>query len=287
MVNYTLATAAILEQAKQEEEMLPLRNAQCRSRFYFHNRPTEVVCLFFHGFTAGPYQFEPLAKACYDAGYNVLIPRLPGHGQAGDWNWRQPPPLPTDPAVYQRAVAEWVGIAKMLGDRLVVGGLSTGGTLAAWSALNYPHLVDRALLFAPFMGARFGWVDELIKHLPIYFEWFNKNASGNFGYKGFRLPALKLFLKMRDRCFKQVHRRPAPPMLMVCSEADQVTSRQKQQQFFQSAVRYQPQSWYYSFDKRYKIRHRMMTRIEGNRYEDLVVNLAKAYISQVEQEEEC
>jgi alpha-beta hydrolase superfamily lysophospholipase len=159
MIDYTVITTAIVEQVRHEEAMLPLKNAQCRSRFFFHSHPTSTVCLFFHGFTAGPYQFEPLGQACFEAGYNVLIPRLPGHGQAGEWNRHQPPPLPTQTRVYQHAVAEWIGIAKMLGDRVVVGGLSTGGTLAAWAALTYPKLVDRALLFAPFLGHKFQFVD--------------------------------------------------------------------------------------------------------------------------------
>ncbi|MGG6267486.1 alpha/beta hydrolase [Leptolyngbya sp. AN03gr2] len=282
MLNYALATAAIREQVRQEEADLPLKNGQCRSRFFFHARPTQTVCLFFHGFTAAPYQFEPLGQACFEAGYNVLVPLLPGHGKAGNWNRKQPPPLTSDPMVYHRAVAEWLGIAKMLGDRVVVGGLSTGGTLAAWAALTYPQLVDRALLFAPFLGHKFKPVDWLIKTLPIYFEWFNKDAPGNFGYNGFQMPALRLFLEMAEDTVKQAKRKPISPILMVCSESDRVTNRQTQRQFFQTVVQQQPRSCYHCFDKRYKIRHRMMTQMEGNQYEDWVIHLAKAYIAQEE-----
>lgn len=282
MPDYTLATAAILEQVQREEATLPLKNSMCRSRFFFHTHPTQTVCVFLHGFTAGPYQFEPLGRACFEAGYNVLVPRLPGHGQAGNWNRKQPPPLPTDPKVYQYAVAEWVGIAKTLGDRVVIGGLSTGGTLAAWAAVNYPQLIDRALLFAPFFGHKFKPVDWLIKSLPIYFEWFNKDASGNFGYNGFRMPALRLFLEMSDNLFQQVKRQSSAPILMVSSESDRVTNHRRHRQFFQLVAQQQPQSWYHCFDKRYRIRHRMMTRVEGNQYQDLVINVAKAYIAQDE-----
>lgn len=278
MVSYKLATAAILEQVKQEEAALPLRNSQCASKFFFHAHRTRTVCLFFHGFTAGSYQFEPLGQACFEAGCNVLIPRLPGHGQAGNWNRHQPPPLPTGAQVYHHAVAEWLGIAKMLGDEVVVGGLSTGGTLAAWAALTYPQLVDRALLFAPFFGHRFKPVDGLIRALPIYFEWFNKDAPGNFGYKGFQMPALRLFLEMSDKVFNSVKQQPMSPVLVVSSASDRVTNRQKHKQLFQAVVQQQPQSCYHCFEKRYKIRHRMMTKVEGNEHENLVVNLAKAYL---------
>jgi esterase/lipase len=279
-MDYAIATAAILEQVRQEEAALPLKNGQCSSRFFFHARPTQTVCLFFHGFTAGPYQFGPLGQACFEAGYNVLVPRLPGHGHAGQWGKHQPPPLPTNSRVYQYAVAEWIGIARMLGNRVIVGGLSTGGTLAAWAALTYPQFVDRALLFAPFFGHQFKPIDWLIKVLPIYFEWFNKDAPGNFGYNGFRMPALRVFLEMSDTLLKQVKRQRIAPTLMVCSESDRVSNLRQQQRFFESVVRQQPQSWYHCFGERYKIRHRMMTSMEGNEYQDLVINLAKAYIAQ-------
>ena len=281
-MDYAIATSAILEQVRQEELELPLKNSHCSSRFFFHEHPTQKVCLFFHGFTAGTYQFVPLARECFNAGYNVLVPRLPGHGHAGQWNRHQPPPLPTDARAYHLAVAEWIGIAKMLGDRVIVGGLSTGGTLAAWAALTYPQLVDRALLFAPFFGHKYKPVDWLIRLLPIYFEWFNKDASGNFGYDGFRMPALRLFLEMADDLLEKVKRQPIAPILLVCSESDRVTNRYNQQQFFQAAVQQQPRSWYHCFDQRYQIHHRMMTRIEGNLYEDLVTNIPKAYIAHEE-----
>ncbi|MGA7934647.1 MAG: alpha/beta hydrolase, partial [Kovacikia sp.] len=77
MVNYSEKTVAIAEQAKAREDKLPLLNQSCRSRFFFQPQPTKRVCLFFHGFTAGPYQFVPMGEAFFRAGYNVLVPLLP------------------------------------------------------------------------------------------------------------------------------------------------------------------------------------------------------------------
>jgi hypothetical protein len=94
------------------------------------------------------------------------------------------------------------------------------------------------------------------------------------------MPALRLFLEMADSLLKQAKRRqPIAPILMVCSESDRVTDRGKQKALFKAIVQRQPQSWYHCFDKRYKIRHRMMTKVEGNEYQDLVTALAKAYIT--------
>ncbi|MDZ8023831.1 MAG: hypothetical protein RMX35_20055 [Nostoc sp. DcaGUA01] len=45
-------------------------------------------------------------------------------------------------------------IAKTLGQQVVIGGLSTGGTLAAWLALEHPQEIDSTLLFNPYLLER-------------------------------------------------------------------------------------------------------------------------------------
>jgi alpha-beta hydrolase superfamily lysophospholipase len=272
------AIAAFLQQVHQTESVLPLRNEACRSKFFVHPHVTPKVLLFLHGFTAAPYQFEPIGKAFFEAGYNVLVPLQPGHGQAGEWNRHNPPPLPTQIETYQQFVLKWLEVAQSLGQEVVVGGLSTGGTLAAWLALNYPQKIDRALLFTPFLNSRHRVFDWLIHWLPIYFEWFNKNSSGNFGYKGFYVPALRIFLRLAQEVVKQAKTTPSAPILMVCSEGDRAVSRAKQQELFQTVVSRQPKSWYYCFDDSLHIEHRMMTKLEDNDYEDLVITLARAYV---------
>ncbi|MBD2337631.1 alpha/beta fold hydrolase [Calothrix sp. FACHB-156] len=271
-------TAKILEKVQQSESSMGLKNEACRSKFFVHPHSTEKVCLFLHGFTAGPYQFEPIGKAFFHQGYNVLVPLQPGHGLSGEWNRQNPPPLSTDIQTYQQFVLKWLEIAKTLGHQVVVGGLSTGGTLAAWLALEYPQLIDRALLFTPYLGSHQLIFDWLIKILPIYFEWFNKDASGNFGYKGFRIPALRIFLELGEKLLKQGPSSVAAPILMVCSEGDRAVSRSKQQDFFTTVLKQQPKSWYYCFDDSLHIEHRMMTKLEDNDYEELVITLAKAFV---------
>ncbi|WP_445633189.1 Alpha/beta fold hydrolase [Nostoc sp. DSM 114161] len=271
-------TAEILEQVHQLESTVGLKNEACRSKFLIHPEFTSKVFLFLHGFTAGPYQFEPLGKAFFNKGYNVLIPLQPGHGRSGNWSRQNPPPLPTDIQIYQQFLLEWLQIAKTLGEQVVIGGLSSGGTLAAWLGLEHPQEIDRALLFAPFFGSRYSLFDGLIKILPIYFEWFNKDAPGNFGYKGFRLKALRIFLQLGEEVLEKAQSSVCAPVLMVCSEADTAVSRSKHQEFFRRVVKQQPKSWYYCFDDSLHIEHRMMTKMEDNDYEELVITLAKAFV---------
>ncbi|MDZ8185742.1 MAG: alpha/beta fold hydrolase [Nostoc sp. ChiSLP02] len=271
-------TAEILEKVHQLESTQGLKNEACRSKFLIHSDITSKVFLFLHGFTAGPYQFEPLGQAFFKKGYNVLIPLQPGHGRSGNWNRQNPPPLPTDIQIYQQFLLEWLQIAKTLGEQVVVGGLSTGGTLAAWLSLEYPQEIDRALLFTPYLGSRYSVFDFLIKILPIYFEWFNKDAPGNFGYKGFCLKALRILLQLGEEVLQKSESSVFAPILMVCSEADSAVSRSKQRDFFRKIVMQQPKSWYYCFDDSLHIEHRMMTKLEDNDYEELVITLAKAFV---------
>lgn len=279
MSNYSTLTSEIVKLAKEREETLPLRNEACRSRFFFQPHPTPKVFLFFHGFTAAPYQFEPMGKAFYETGYNVLIPRLPGHGQAGDWNRDNPPPLPEDAQIYKQFAWDWLQQAQLLGKEVIVGGLSANANLAAWLALEYPDQIERALLFAPYLSGMNSLVDLAVEFLPVYYEWLNKNSPGNFGYDGFHMPALRLFLDLAQDIIKQVKSSSAvPPMLIVASESDRATNQEDQQAFFESLLKRQPKCWYHCFDKSLKIPHTMMTELEGNHYQDLLIAITKAFV---------
>ena len=278
MFDYSTTTTAIAQQAQTREEALPLRNEKCRSKFFFQPNPSPKVCLFFHGFTAGPYQFEPLGEALFQAGYNVLIPLQPGHGVAGNWDGNNPPPLPEDPQVYQQFALDWVEKAKLLGKQLIIGGYSTGGTLAAWLAQEHPQHIEKTLLFAPYLSGTNKLVDWLIEILPFYYEWLNKDNPGNFGYDGFPIPALRFLLDMGQQILDQAKNTPATPMLIISSEGDQATNFHEHKELFENVLKHQPKSWYYCFDKALKIPHTMMTEPEGNHYLNLLITLAKAFI---------
>ncbi|MBV6622137.1 MAG: alpha/beta fold hydrolase [Rivularia sp. (in: Bacteria)] len=278
MNNYSVTTANIIEQAINLEQTLPIKNQACSSKFFFHSNPTQKVCLFFHGFTAGPYQFEPLGKKLYEAGYNVLIPLQPGHGVAGNFNADNPPPLPLKREVYQNYAISWLKIAQTLGDEVIVGGLSSGGTLAAWLAMEYYQKIERVILFSPYLSSKNTIVDVAVEVLPIYFEWFNKDNPGNFGYKGFEIPALRLFLDMGQEILDTAKSNPSPPTFIVTSESDTVVDRDDLKELFESVIKKQQKTWYFCFDKLYNIPHTMMTELEGNNYVGLLNTVAKAYL---------
>lgn len=91
--------------------------------------------LVLHGFTGNPSSMRSLAESFAGAGFHVELPRLPGHGTNvedmmatgwSDWTGEVE-------AAHQRLTAR-------AGD-VVVAGLSMGGSLTLWAALEHPEVV--------------------------------------------------------------------------------------------------------------------------------------------------
>lgn len=276
--SYSISARSLPQQIKQQEDQLPIRNEFCRSQFLLHSAPTSKVCLFFHGFTAAPYQFAPMGQAFYRAGYNVIIPRLPGHGQAGNWNGQNLPPLPTDPQVYKDFALDWLEKAQRFGDRVIVGGLSGGGTMAAWLALEKPAQVDRALLFATYLSSSRKVVDLFVKLFNGYFKWQSDQPGEPLGYEGFMFPQLRVFLDIGSEVLNKSRTATTPPMFIVSTDADRAVSNPDHEALFENLLPRQPKTWYYSFDRDLNIPHSMMTKAEGNNWVDLLNVMTKAFV---------
>jgi esterase/lipase len=253
------------------------RKAGC-SYFLQRSDLNSKVCLFFHGFTATPRQFVPLGKTLYRAGYNILIPRLPGHCIKGHWDRHTPPPLPESAQTYKEFGLYWLEQAQQFGDKVIVGGLSGGSTLAAWLALERPHQIDRALLFAPYLSSSNKIVDWVVRSLNFYFKWKTNPEVAHFGYEGFSMPSLRVFLDMGQEVLKRTENEFAAPMLIVSSKRDTAVSRHDHYALFQAVLKHQPKTWYHCFNASLDIQHNMMTKDEGNSCVDLVMSIAKAYV---------
>lgn len=107
--------------------------------------------LVLHGFTGSPQSMRGLARAFAAAGFAVELPRLPGHGTSledmattgwSDWS-----------AAAEAAYLELAGRCREKGGRVVVAGLSMGGSLTAWLAARHPEIAGIAAVngaFQPF-----------------------------------------------------------------------------------------------------------------------------------------
>ncbi|TVQ08312.1 MAG: alpha/beta fold hydrolase [Leptolyngbya sp. DLM2.Bin27] len=282
MADYPTLKRVLERDLRHQEARYGLMDDALHSRVWLHPQPTDRVCLFFHGFTAGPHQMEPIGQHFFRAGYNVVAPLLPGHGRAGDWNKDNPPPLPTDPETYQVFGAQWLNLASRLGRRVTVVGLSGGGTLAGWLALEKSAQVDRAVLCAPYLSASRKVIDLFVKRVDTYFAWAAPDGRADpdlaLGYDGFATPALRAVLELGQYCQQRVKQAPVAPTFTISSESDRAVSNTDHQHFFAAALNHQPISWHLLFNRVLDIPHTMMTTQEGNRYQHLLNVIIQAFV---------
>jgi len=112
---------------------------------------TELSVAYVHGFSADRHEVEPLVtQLATSLGANAYFARLRGHGRDGvglgearveDWL--------TD-------AAEAVSIGGSIGERVILVGTSTGGTLALWAAAQEEAVerVAAVVLLSPNLGLR-------------------------------------------------------------------------------------------------------------------------------------
>ena len=115
------AEAPILNLRPGEERGIVWIDPDIRSR-------TPLSLVYLHGFSADRHEVEPLvSELAAELGANAYFARLRGHGRDGA-------------AMTEATVEDWfadtseaVAIGARIGERAVLIGTSTGGTLAAWA----------------------------------------------------------------------------------------------------------------------------------------------------------
>lgn len=90
-----------------------------------------VGVLVLHGFTGNPSSLRAQSEVLIGAGYHVESPRLPGHGTTVEEM------LQTDWSDWTAEVAAAYDRLAARAERIVVIGLSMGGTLTLWTALQH------------------------------------------------------------------------------------------------------------------------------------------------------
>jgi alpha-beta hydrolase superfamily lysophospholipase len=110
---------------------------------------TPLSLVYLHGFSADRHEVEPLvSELARDLGANVYFARLTGHGRDG-------------PAMAEATVEDWlddaaeaVAVGGRIGERIVLMGTSTGGTLALWTAARVETRgrIAAVVLISPNLG---------------------------------------------------------------------------------------------------------------------------------------
>ena len=168
------AINAIAAAERSDDKLDPLG----RSRLLSHGNRTRGAIVFFHGFTNCPQQFVDLGTRFFESGYNVYIPRMPGHGMLDKMTTALEDVSLDDLA---NAALNAARFAAGLGDRVHVAGISMGGLLAAYLGEQVP--LAGATAIAPFLAidGMPMWVDTILASalnaLPNFFLWWDPRTG--------------------------------------------------------------------------------------------------------------
>jgi len=170
--------AAVAEAHRQQDALTELHGPAARPVLLDHGRRAPVAVAWLHGYTNCPRQFEALGRRCFERGWNVWVPLAPHHGLADRMT-------EATSLLTAQELADWgeraVGVARGLGERVVVGGLSMGGTVAAVHGLRRPD-VQLALPIAPLLSPLRGpaalnrAAAALIRAMPDRMVWWDPRA---------------------------------------------------------------------------------------------------------------
>jgi esterase/lipase len=140
-------------QDTQKPQPLYLRQ-NYQSHLLTQPQPTgKGTVVLFHGYTAGPWQFKEAEELFFKAGYNVYVPRIPGHGLM------KPNGTPTgekmvdtwEVKTYDDFVAQVHAEVSALGGPVQVIGLSGGANLALRMGERFSDLKSVTAM-APYIG---------------------------------------------------------------------------------------------------------------------------------------
>jgi alpha-beta hydrolase superfamily lysophospholipase len=174
----------------QRDAADPAIRIDCIPRLYVRDKPAGDAVVLFHGFTNCPQQFDELARAFYRRGCNVYVPRLPRHGLK-DRLTRDLANLTV--AEITDSADEAFSLARGLGGRVTVLGLSLGGLMAMWLTQTQP--VDLSIPVAPFLMP-IGYSEGLVNNaarlaalLPAVYLWWDAKLKDkslpDYAYPGY------------------------------------------------------------------------------------------------------
>jgi len=218
----------------------------CRPRRY---RPPEGVqrrgaVVALHGFSACGQQFFQLGPLLAEQGLDVLVPMLPGHGNArgpdGEDDLSDVPTGTNWATTYGGLVAEMNRVlAESPGERVLVG-YSLGGALAINAAHRARGVYDRMLLIAPLIAIRGGGfvegLGDYLGRVPGFRSWrvkppnFRKacqtwTEAGRAGFCDYRLEHVPAMIRLERQNREWSREQPlALPTQVILADEDKVVS---------------------------------------------------------------
>jgi carboxylesterase len=266
----TFEEAVLHVQALQEEDNKDLARDVCITKLFDHGEKTEHVIVLLHGFTTCPEQFHQLGQQYFEAGYNVLIPRMPYHGLTD----RLTDALISLSAENLAAFGDQVvDIAHGLGRKVTILGTSGSGTLVCWLAQHRADL-DYVISIAPLFGLAFippaftRLFERLAFLLPNFYLWWDPRTKAEnpysiyYAYPGYPLHALIeiLRLAMITRTQAEKSALKAKQFVMVFNDSEPAVSNAEISKLIQSWKRHANVNLgEYHFEKDMNLPHDIIT----------------------------
>ena len=188
---------------------------------------TEYAVVYLHGFSATRQESAPVAERIAEAlGANVFNTRFAGHGRGGD-------------AMIEGSLNRWLNdtreamaIGRRLGDKIILLGVSTGGTAAVWAALNDSEQLAALVLMSPNFGPKDGrttiltwpWGKQVARLMVGPERSWTPQNDGQARYWTTRYPteAMLPMMAMVKTIEQQELSTIQTPSLWIYSESDEV-----------------------------------------------------------------
>ena len=268
ITSYEEAVARV--KSMQVEDNNDLARDVCITKLLDHGMQTEHVIVLLHGFTTCPEQFHELGKQYFQAGYNVLIPRMPYHGLSDRLTNALINLTAENLASFGDRILD---IAHGLGKKVTLMGISGSGTLICWLAQHRSDL-DFAVAIAPLFGLAFipsaftKLIERLALSLPNFYLWWDPRTKAKnpysiyYAYPGY--PSRALVEILRLAMITQVQAEISPPradkIVVVINESEPAVSNAEIQKLLRSWKKHgNINVSEYRFEKDMKLPHDIIT----------------------------
>ena len=162
------------EVAVQEQSISNIKPGNEARIIWYDSIPTktEYSIVYLHGWSASAEEGAPLHREMADRyGANLYLPRLAGHGLE-----EEEPMLNLTADELLGSAKEAIGVAKQLGEKVIVMSTSTGGTLALHLAAGNPDL-HALILYSPNVAIYDGNATLLAKPWGLEMARFVKGSN--------------------------------------------------------------------------------------------------------------
>ncbi|KZL29201.1 Thermostable monoacylglycerol lipase [Pseudovibrio sp. Ad37] len=139
--------------SESEARFQDIRSDTAKEIIWFNgekNSKTPLSIIYVHGFSASKHEIRPVPdRVASEMGANLFFTRLTGHGRSGE-------------AMAEASLNDWVNdlaeaveIGRRIGEKTIIMSTSTGGSLAAWLAMQDHSLKDDVAAMV-FVSPNFG-----------------------------------------------------------------------------------------------------------------------------------